>query len=317
MSDPGWPPPIEDEVYRGYEAEDLARVAALHHPAKRAWGFVTDYFGVKTSLERAPWLAGRSGQVIKTPPFPDDGFLAEGVEYAAAAIALAQAAPGGPFTFFEIGAGWGPWTALIATLAPRLGFTPVTAVGIEADAKRFAQLQAHLFDNGLLPTPEATRIKRGGLTVKALHGAGWWRKETLLFPADATVEDAGLAVVKGSSPEIDYRGKRFAYEKVKALDIHALFEPYPVVDFIHVDIQGAEWELISNSLDLLDRKVRFMLVGTHNRKIEGDLIELLLSRGWKLFREKPCRFYGMADTPSLTGMTYKDGAQFWRNMKLL
>src|SRR5581483_9243786 len=98
----------------------------------------------------------RSGQVIKSPPFHDDSFLAEGIEYAAAAIALEQARPGGPFTFFEIGAGWGPWTALIATLAPRLGYAPVTSVGIEADAKRFAQMQAHLFDNGLLATPQAT-----------------------------------------------------------------------------------------------------------------------------------------------------------------
>lgn len=62
--------------------------------------------------------------------------------------------------------------------------------------------------------------------------------------------------------------------------------------------------------------MRFLFVGTHSRKIEGDLIATLFKRGWKLEREKPCRFDGQGHTPILTGLTTDDGGQVWRNPRL-
>lgn len=93
--------------------------------------------------------------------------------------------------------------------------------------------------------------------------------------------------------------------------------PYPVIDLMHVDIQGGEWELIRHARAFHDAKVRVLFVGTHSRKIEGDLIAFLMKRGWKLEREKPCRFDGRVHTPMLTGLTTEDGGQVWRNPRPL
>ena len=310
-----FPPCVEDEIYRGYELEDLDRVAALEDPGRTAAeGFIVDYFGTRTSVARAPWLAHRGGEVIRRLPFPDDGFLADGIEYAAMALALEHAGRD-RFTFLEVGAGWGPWTALAGVLGRRLGFRRVDTIGIEADRARFRMMQSHLHDNGLLKRPDALSDRVGAVHVRAIRAAGWWRDETLFFPSNASPDDAGLAVTTTGSAE-DYRGQRFEHEEVPAVSIPALCAKFPVVDYMHIDIQGAEWDLVSKALAFFNGKVRMMLVGSHSRKIEGDLIDLLYRNNWLLFREKPCRFWGMARSPTLVGLTAKDGAQLWRNLAI-
>jgi hypothetical protein len=59
--------------------------------------------------------------------------------------------------------------------------------------------------------------------------------------------------------------------------------------------------------------VRHLFVGTHSRTIEGDLIELLWSRRWRLLREQPCVFDLNRDGPVLNALTIRDGGQFWAN----
>ncbi|MGC1303142.1 MAG: FkbM family methyltransferase [Caulobacteraceae bacterium] len=309
-----FPPAPEGEIYRGYDAEDLERVPRFRAlNAEPAPGFLVDYFGVK--IRSSLLGGGGSGQVQRQPPFPGDGMLSGGVEYASACIALEQST-GPTFTHVELGAGWGPWTALLGVLAARRGFSTVNALAVEAAPARFALLQAHLADNGMLPSETATEGQVGPFRTRAVKAAAWWKTTTLYFPDDnGATEDAGKAAVSHRS-KTDYRGVAVRHLPTPAISIEKLCQPYDVVDFMHIDIQGGEWELIRRSKRFFDSKVRFLFVGTHDRKIEGDLIELLLNKGWKLFREKPCRFYGLADAPSLTGLTYDDGAQLWRNMTL-
>ena len=122
-----------------------------------------------------------------------------------------------------------------------------------------------------------------------------------------------MAAVSGRKPACDYRGKQGDFQKIEGRSIIKALAGYRHIDFLHIDIQGSEWDLISRCANFLDDRVRCMFVGTHNRKIEGDLIEFLHQRGWMLMRERPCRFYPMLTAPTLTGSTYHDGGQFWRN----
>ncbi len=59
-----------------------------------------------------------------------------------------------------------------------------------------------------------------------------------------------------------------------------------------------------------------MIVGTHSRKIDGDLIDLMWRQGWVLEEEMPARFNFLGFLPTLEGMTYSDGTQVWRNPQL-
>jgi hypothetical protein len=82
------------------------------------------------------------------------------------------------------------------------------------------------------------------------------------------------------------------------------------VDLIHFDIQGAEFEVVAGSVDQLSAKVKWMVIGTHSRSIEGRLIYLLLQSNWSLENEQPCR----CSYTTGRSQIFIDGTQVWRNL---
>ena len=88
------------------------------------------------------------------------------------------------------------------------------------------------------------------------------------------------------------------------------------MDFLHIDVQGAEGKVISSHLDWLNHYTRSMMVATHSRPLEGELMVLLNHNGWILQREKPCRFNAGHAISDWCGATTVDGSQYWINGKL-
>jgi FkbM family methyltransferase len=292
----------ESDVFSGYLPEDESRVAALMVRPQPSPGVYVDAFGVKVDPAYCPWV--KAGDVGTAPPFPNS-YLCDGIEFASAALALEMAAGRPAFTAAELGAGWGPWTGFMALCAERAGFKAIHLAAFEADRERYEVMQRHLALNGI---SDGNRFK-----LATFCAAAWWRDETLYWPRGAGVHDAGLAATSGERPTHDYRGKAFDFDEIAALSIETALAGFPPIDFLHIDIQGSEWELISRSIDYLSSRVRTMFVGTHSRKIEGDLIDFLRARDWTLLRERPCRFYNAERNATLVGTTYHDGGQFWRN----
>jgi FkbM family methyltransferase len=297
----------DSEVFKGYLPEDIERVGRLiRHDLQPDPHAYTDVFGMKVDPAYCPWVV--AGTVGTQPPFPADVYGADGIEFAAAATALEMAAGRPAFTAVELGAGWGPWTTLMGLFAQRAGFKYVNLVAFEADSVRFESMRRHLALN---------RIKEGPFKVSLHRAAAWWRDETLFWPVESSGFDAGMAAVSGQRPSADYRGKETQFEEVTGRSISAALSGFPRIDFLHIDVQGSEWDLISRSMDFLDSTVSCLFVGTHSRKIEGDLIDFMRTRGWLLIREKPCQFYTIAAAPTLVGQTYRDGGQFWRNDRMV
>ena len=86
-------------------------------------------------------------------------------------------------------------------------------------------------------------------------------------------------------------------------------------DLLHVDLQGMELDVILPALELIEQKVRFLAVGTHNRYVEGMLQDTLLRREWALLFESSCTAIFDGVRPSLTGFTIQDGNQLWANSR--
>ena len=86
------------------------------------------------------------------------------------------------------------------------------------------------------------------------------------------------------------------------------------IDLLHIDIQGGEHDLIAASQYVLAEKVAYLIIGTHSRVIDGDLVRILTSNGWKLEFEKPSTF-----RVDLKGQltNIMDGTQAWRNPRLV
>lgn len=171
----------------------------------------------------------------------------------------------GAFRMAELGAGWAPWLvrgALAARQRPEI--SSVELLGVEADPTHFAWMRQHFVDNGL--DPDAHFL---------LNGAVAAQPGVLSFPIiENPDEDYGSGIV---SPEA---AARTLTVKAHTLpELLALFSG--PVDFMHVDIQGAEYEAIPPALSVLNGQVRSLMVGTHTSDAwHDDLVRQLRSAGW-------------------------------------
>jgi len=301
----------EVQVYRGYSAEDRAVFDAFPPAGGEAQpGFLVDFLGVRTRVSYGPF-GHVNGKVLGHPVPHSDWFHAETIEYVGLLKSVLSAE--GRFVALELGAGWGPWLVGGAAAARRRGIATLRLYGVEADPTHFAYLQSHFRDNGL--DPEAHVLRQAAVGVKA--GRVSWPK--VADPsADWGMRPLGALGEGEDLPEgttgPDYQGRVFdSAIEVEVVALDGILECEDVWDLVHIDVQGSEAELCGAAAELLDRRVRWVVIGTHSRKIEGDLFDLFYRHGWVLENEKPVRFTYSASAASLEAMTYKDGTQVWRN----
>lgn len=300
------------DIFNGILDGDEQKVQAICDAGRITMKDVyTDALGVRVAPQYYPWITDRIGKRSSDVPIPNDGYFAEGIEYVALALAFEEARDQHTFTTVEIGAGWGPWVSATVLVARRLGFTQVNIAAFEADEARFKAMRSHLAVNEIIPMQAENEGKTINLRWKLVHAAADAEDRTLYWPIAEGIKDAGMAAVNEPG-ELDYRGKKMLYTTVQAVDIRRVLKDFSPINFLHIDIQGAEHELLNSILPFLEQQVRFVFIGTHSRKIEGDLLAELTARGWTLLRERPCQFNPSANAPSLTGLTYVDGGQLWR-----
>ena len=152
------------------------------------------------------------------------------------------------------------------------------------------------------------------MAVNLFEGAVWSHDRVIHFPESA-VEDMGAAA-SSDSTDTGYRGQAVATREVPCTRLQTLVGEGQKVDFLHIDVQGAEGEVISSHLDWLNQHTRSMMVVTHSRPLEGELMVFLNDNGWILHREKPCRFHAGHAIWDWCGATWADGSQYWINGKL-
>ena len=193
----------------------------------------------------------------------------------------------GTFRMAELGAGWGPWLVRAALAArQRPAITRVELVGVEAEPAHFDWLRMHFEENGLNPDHHAL-----------LFGAASAEGGTLRFPV---VEDpdsnygASLRQATGSAPYIEVPGLQMS-------DILSKFSG--PVDFMHVDIQGAEYDLLPASMADLRRHVKRIMIGTHMSGEKHDgLAALFREAGWR----EEMNFARNATSQTIAGDIYFD-----------
>lgn len=298
----------DNQIYLGLDVSDLSIFENYKKASAPEKGFYTDFSGVRTRLSYFGVDSHPAEAQAASIPFPDDALHAETIEYLAALTAVESAVT--TFTAVELGAGYGPWIVFSAKAAQQRGLGPIKLKAVEADLQRHELMRSNLKDNGL-PVPDANaQIAEGEISVSLVHGAISDKNGTLSFGSQSLL-DWGASPIEGGG-SIDYRGMKVETDIVNAYTIESVLSDLEIVDFMHMDIQGFEYKAIRASLDSLQRKVRVLLVATHSRQLEGEIIGLLHDHGWRLQYEKPCKF-----TPDfgkeLTALTYLDGTQVWIN----
>lgn len=305
------------QVYSGYEEQDLVALKKFATAtAVTAIDHQTDGFGVKTLYECVPFLKPELLDIQRLQlPVPDDGFHAEAIEYVAVTDALSRFLQGTSVCAVEIGAGWAPWLAVAGVIGRQQGIKQLKLVGVEASSRRFSLMCRHLETNGLRPSGAAGEDAQcGTVFTRLFNGAVWTHDGVIWFP-ETDVADMGAAATTLDGPT-DYRGAELNNKPIACKKLDTLLQDLGVVDFMHIDIQGAELELLQDQIDWVSANVRALMIATHSRSIEGKLIDLLFSKDWQLHREKPCRVDWYRNC-SLLGKTTIDGSQYWLNRKFV
>jgi FkbM family methyltransferase len=291
------------QLFPGYTELDTRIFAEFVNPdAKPEPGFVVDFVGSRiraTSL----WKEARTldGQLLSIP-VPAD-FHAEAIEWIGLLKAVRTAV--GQYVAIELGAGFGAWSIAGAVAARQKGIETIRLCAVEADPHHFELLRQHFRDNGF--EPNSHFLLEAAVGVNA--GVAQW----------PVVED--VAQVWGCRPivgGVDYSGREFQKTKqVSVTPILDLIRREPVWDLVHFDVQGDELSLCRCSIEELNARVRWIIVGTHSRKIDGDLLELMSGAGWLLEHEKPAKFTFTPNAPTLEAMTKIDGTQVWQNPRFV
>jgi len=301
------PSPLQ--VYSGYRPGDEALISrhAIEQASVHSDHYV-DGFGVKTLFACVPFLDPTTlNRALLQHPLPDDGFHAEAIEYVALLDAIERFAVAGSFTTMEAGAGWAPWLAMAGVVCRRLRVPFIHLIGIEASPERFRLMKRHLSFNHL--------VEDEGVAVTLFEGAVWSHDGVVLFP-NTEVTDMGAAA-SDTAVTSDYRGRRSTTLEVPCTQLQSLVREQQSVDFLHVDVQGGESRLLASHRDWLNQSVKSMMIATHSRPLEGEIMVLLKENNWELLLEKPCRFR-LGDIPEdWAGATTLDGSQYWLNLNLL
>jgi FkbM family methyltransferase len=290
------------QLFPGYTQSDSQILYEFaNSDARPERGFVVDFLGSRirtTSL----WQHARAldGQVLGIPDPAD--FHAEAIEWIGLLKAVRTAS--GQYAAMELGAGFGPWSVAGALAARRLGIKKIRLYAVEADAEHFQFLRQHFADNGLDPNEHALFEAAVGVSAGVAH---WPVVEN---PA----EDWGSRPIHNTGEFTDRALE--ATKDVRVVSMAELIRQEPLWNLVHIDVQGDEVDICSSCLRDLSSRVRWLVVGTHSRKIDGDLLNLMGGAGWLLEHEKPTKFAFVPNAATLEAMTTLDGTQVWRNPRL-
>jgi FkbM family methyltransferase len=303
-----------NDFFGGWEETDLQllrRYRPAHVPDPRP-GEIVDWLGIRTPHRLHAWMGLSETDVFvaRDLPVPDDRVHAETIEYVAllTSIDRARAVGDGQFTAFEMGSSYGPWTIAAGVAASRAGFRGIHLTALEASAAMTPNILVCAGINGLTEMPNVSlRAMNGALTTH--DGFAYW-------PRVDPSRDNG-AQVAPEPGEIDYRGLHVDYDRVQTFTLSTLASNTERIDFLHVDIQGVEGELLADAsfLEVIDAKVSTFFLATQSRLIEGLALRNLSGLGWRLLRERPTVFAQNDRTRDVNGWTLRDGGQLWVNGK--
>jgi hypothetical protein len=303
----------ESDNYLGYCRDDLGIFDKFTLTAPRpAPGFITDFHGSRARTSSLWDGIQHLDGVVLPKPIPGD-YHADTTEWLG--VLKAVLASKDCFVAMELGAGMGPWL-VASTVAARLrGIHNIHLLGVEADPGRFALMVQNFHDNMI--DPNLHTLICGG--VGTVSGRAKWPKITdpRNFSGGRPIRKYGDQQETFDSRDVKYlEGLLDGFIDVDIISFEQLLETQPCWDLVHLDVQGTEVELCTACLTKMAKCVRYLVVGTHSRKLDGDMLALMYRAGWDLEHEKPAGFTYNKTLQTLERMTSTDGVQVWRNPNL-
>jgi hypothetical protein len=257
-------------------------------------GVLINFLSTRVPVEVSPEiLAPRAGK-LEGKPNPGN-WHADIAEWAAALRSVVMARDS--YRIVELGCGWGCWITNMG-VAARLRGLDVDLIGIEGDSSHLDNARRTLELNGFAE----------GNDFRLYHGIAGPQPGKAAFPREAGESWGGRADFYPDPEALAAYEVDDAWQVLDCLTLQQLSEGKPI-DLLHIDIQGAEHDYVLGNFDAIEAYVKRVLIGTHGRTIEGDLMRHFLQAGWTLEMERP------AIVPIRDGVprTRIDGVQMWAN----
>ena len=280
---------------------DAGEIVARYEDPDRAAraGHKVNFFGVAIPNGCIPHQIVDEVPDVEDAPIPAN-WHADTAEFAAALRAIDLAKD--TFTMIELGCCWGCWMNITGVSAKRHGLQ-VKVIGVEGDEGHLNHARNALSLNGFSSDEVVLR-----------HGIAHAKNGFALFPVRPEgVDNWGLEPLfdcpDDKRKELVESGH---YVESPMIALGDLAEGNSKIDLLHVDIQGGESALVRDCLPVLSEKVAYIVIGTHSRQIEGELLDAFLNAGWQLEIERPAIMELRDSGPFVT----VDGVQGWRNPTL-
>jgi FkbM family methyltransferase len=277
-------------------------------------GYTYDFVGTLTPSHFSGWkvFSEPTAVIARFPTVDEEYFewidLLESVENADSLFVMA-----------ELGAGYGRWACRGAAAARAKGkeFHLILA---EAEPRHVEWAHEHLANNGVTAAeyilfPVAIGAGHGTMPFSVempesnsfSNPKDWYGQ--LIMPSDLTdrLRDTGRTYLGHSVKAADGWGL-IVVEVVPLVDILATVEH---VDLIDIDVQGAEADIIAESIKVLNAKVKRLYIGTHSSEIESRLRSDLSAAEWFCIHDYPCLRKNVR-TP-FGPVDFNDGVQGWIN----
>ena len=233
--------------------------------------------------------------------------------------AVDQARDRGQFVMVDLGAGYGRWS-VHGALAARAAGIEAHCVTVEAEPSHARWMRQHFVDNGLSPadhellwaamSPEGGFVPFGIGRARMSYSGEVGKRSEAPYPTAAERRRLRARSALGRPPHVDseLRGSMW----VPALTLTDILAPYPIIDLIDLDVQGAEHAVLSAAIRRLNARVRRVHVGTHGGSagVEDGVRELFTKHRWTCVYDYAAG--ALVDTP-YGRIQFYDGVQSWVN----
>lgn len=217
------------------------------------------------------------------------------------------------FVMVDLGAGWGRWLANGAYAAKQKGLS-YYLVGVEAEPQHFQWMGEHLDGNGIEPAKRqlaqaAVSSKTGDCWFYVGRSGRWYGQSAV---PDSNVVYTGPRPIP---PGTEIPHNQEVIRRVRALDLAEVLRGVPEVDFLTLDIQGAELEVLAAQAKLLHQRVKHVDIATHSHEVEEGLRKFFRRMGWTPRYDVPLKAERVVrlGRDEVREVQFKDGVQVWLN----
>ncbi len=216
-----------------------------------------------------------------------------------AAIHKAVRAAQDRFVMVELGGGYAARSVDAYRLLQNLNPLPCQLIIVEAEPTHFQWAKQHLAANGIDPNDHwliNAAVSTDSDPILFMRGAGLYYNSAVtandINNITSQIIDMGASeqVLKNllsagtCGMKIPFNSAAgqdlFDYTFVSAIPLNDILAPLPLVDLMDIDIQGAENTVIEPAIEMLNRRVKRLHIGTHGADIHSGLWDLFFEHEW-------------------------------------